>query len=112
MTPRRVLRFAHKELRETLRDRRTVTTLVLMPILLYPLLGVVFRQFFLINLADTAPVYRFGVGSERDGQLLEQLLRLGDWSPRPLRPASKLGPLVADSEPQVEMFVTNDLHRA
>ena len=35
----RAWRLARKELREILRDRRTVLTLILMPLLVYPLLG-------------------------------------------------------------------------
>src|SRR5207247_6339912 len=41
----RVGRLARKELSEILRDRRTIITLVLMPLLLYPLLSFAFRQF-------------------------------------------------------------------
>src|SRR5437868_14689434 len=41
----RVMRLARKELFEILRDRRTILTLVLMPLLLYPLLSFAFRQF-------------------------------------------------------------------
>ena len=37
-------RLALKELRESLRDRRTVVTLVLMPVLVYPVLGVLLRN--------------------------------------------------------------------
>jgi hypothetical protein len=43
----RVARLAMKELRETLRDRRTIITLVLMPLLVYPLLSLAFKQFLL-----------------------------------------------------------------
>ena len=41
----RIGRLARKELREILRDRRTIVTLVLMPLLLYPLLGIVIQKF-------------------------------------------------------------------
>ena len=41
----RIWRLAAKELRETLRDRRTITTLVLMPLLLYPILSLIFQNF-------------------------------------------------------------------
>jgi sodium transport system permease protein len=41
----RVGRLARKELSEILRDRRTVITLLLMPLLLYPLLSFAFQQF-------------------------------------------------------------------
>ncbi len=43
----RLRRLAQKELRETLRDRRTVITLLLMPLLVYPLISVIFRSFLL-----------------------------------------------------------------
>ena len=38
------MRLARKELRETLRDRRTTVTLILMPILVYPLLSLTFSR--------------------------------------------------------------------
>src|SRR5262245_6415962 len=41
----RLGRLVRKELLEILRDRRTIITLVLMPILLYPLLSLAFQQF-------------------------------------------------------------------
>lgn len=47
----RTLRLARKELREILRDRRTVITLVLMPLLVYPLLGIIMRNGVLSNLS-------------------------------------------------------------
>ncbi|MEO2014492.1 MAG: ABC transporter permease subunit/CPBP intramembrane protease [Fuerstiella sp.] len=47
----RTWRLATKELREILRDRRTVITLVLMPLLVYPLLGVILRKGLLNNLS-------------------------------------------------------------
>src|SRR5205823_2403990 len=74
---RRLLRLARKELRESLRDRRTILTLVLMPVLLYPLLGVSFRLFFLSHLgAGAAPEYRIGTCSEWEYRELGQLLAL------------------------------------
>lgn len=50
--PGRFFRLARKELRETLRDRRTILTLVLMPLFVYPLLGVTFQKFFISQLAQ------------------------------------------------------------
>lgn len=47
----RTWRLARKELREILRDRRTVITLVLMPLLVYPLLGVIMRKGVMSNLS-------------------------------------------------------------
>jgi sodium transport system permease protein len=43
----RLGRLMRKELSEILRDRRTIVTLVLMPLLLYPLLAMAFPQFLL-----------------------------------------------------------------
>ena len=41
----RISRLVLKELRETLRDRRTIVTLILMPLLVYPALSLVFQSF-------------------------------------------------------------------
>ena len=57
MTRSPLNRLALKELRESLRDRRTVVTLVLMPVLVYPLLGVLFRNVLIAtNPAEAGPV--------------------------------------------------------
>ena len=50
----RVVRLARKELTEILRDRRTILTLVAMPLLLYPLLSVAFLQFAFLGKAEAA----------------------------------------------------------
>lgn len=58
---RRWQRLALKELREILRDRRTIITLVLMPMLVYPLIGMTFQKFLVTQLTDTPRVeYRLG----------------------------------------------------
>ena len=49
----RLKRLTIKELRETLRDRRTIITLVLMPLLVYPILSMVFRTILMSTLEDT-----------------------------------------------------------
>jgi len=51
----RIWRLATKELRETLRDRRTISTLVLMPLLVYPILSLVFQNFLISSLGPAAP---------------------------------------------------------
>ncbi len=53
-------RLVRKELTEILRDRRTIVTLVLMPILVYPLIGVGFVQFFRAVAPTTDPQYMIG----------------------------------------------------
>ncbi len=68
-------RLALKELREILRDRRTIITLVLMPLFLYPLLGGVVQKVLLSNIAHMAggPVYILGFESEEDFRLFSQI---------------------------------------
>ncbi len=62
----RLWRLTRKELRETLRDRRTIITLVLMPLLVYPLLSVAFRQFFFSSsIKPTDLEWRIGGDSEQ-----------------------------------------------
>lgn len=48
----RFQRLTLKELREILRDRRTIITLVLMPVLVYPLLSLVIQRFMLTSAAS------------------------------------------------------------
>ena len=58
-SPFRIGRLMLKELRETLRDRRTIITLILMPLLVYPALSLVFKSFLLsgaIPLASDDPI--------------------------------------------------------
>jgi ABC-2 type transport system permease protein/sodium transport system permease protein len=77
---RRWLRLARNELREILRDRRTIFTLALTPLLLYPLLGIGFH--FLYGGGARAsegdvPVYRIGFETEPEGDLFGKILHRG-----------------------------------
>ena len=47
----RLRRLVLKELREILRDRRTIITLVVMPMLIYPLLAMVFQRFLITSIS-------------------------------------------------------------
>jgi len=58
----RIVRLALKELRETLRDRRTIATLLLMPLLVYPLLSLAFQRFLLSSVKPTASHNDFVLG--------------------------------------------------
>ena len=49
----RLKRLTLKELRETLRDRRTIVTLVLMPLLVYPILSLIFRTVLMSTLENS-----------------------------------------------------------
>src|ERR1700732_3428262 len=72
----RLIRLVRKELVEIIRDRRTIVTLVLMPLLLYPLLSVAFQQFFLASSIDPhrGLVYRLGFGTELEAKVFDQYL--------------------------------------
>lgn len=75
-TFRRATRLCIKELREILRDRRTIITLVLMPILVYPLLAVIFQRIMLTMapaVGQTTEV-AVGVDSLADAQDLDDLI--------------------------------------
>lgn len=75
----RLTRLALKELRETLRDRRTIITLVVMPLVLYPILALVFQRFLVTSLTNQGVVeYVIGVDSRRSIMQLDQQLQLGD----------------------------------
>jgi len=82
-------RLAMKELRETLRDRRTIVTLLLMPVLVYPLLSMAFQRFLLAGIRNQGqPVYEVAVSSaEVKGMLEEHLQRfpMRDESGKPVQ---------------------------
>jgi len=74
----RLWRLSLKELREILRDRRTIVTLVLMPLLLYPLLTVVFQQFFAAHVGtNRTPHYLVGFKNVQEAQYLAHILAQG-----------------------------------
>lgn len=75
---RRFWRLTRKELREILRDRRTILTLVLMPLLLYPVLSVAFQQLFLASSSGTtARQYVLGFVNEQEWKEFELFLERG-----------------------------------
>lgn len=100
----RVLRLARKELREILRDRRTIVTLIAMPILLYPLMSVLFLQFSLATrpLAKTTPIYHVGVLTTIEADLLKERLEHGKQALRRGKPAPNDKP--AATPPQIELL--------
>jgi sodium transport system permease protein len=72
-------RLTRKELAETLRDRRTIITLVLMPILVYPLLSIMFRQFLTASLGKpAASLVLIGVENDEHRSQLESWLTQGE----------------------------------
>ena len=74
----RLKRLVLKELREILRDRRTIITLVVMPILIYPLLAVVFQRFLVTSITVHENVdYVIGVDSGIAERILADQLQMG-----------------------------------
>jgi sodium transport system permease protein len=75
----RLLRMTRKELNESLRDRRTVITLLLMPVLLYPLLGIAFRQVLAgYSVEEVPPNYKIAfVSGEEYRSLVVRYLEAG-----------------------------------
>src|ERR1035438_4573378 len=74
-----IFRLARKELREILRDRRTIVTLIAMPLLLYPVMSVVFLQFSLASKATTAatPEYRVGALTSPEANAFQRRFEKG-----------------------------------
>ncbi len=107
----RVARLTLKELRETLRDRRTIVTLVLMPLLVYPLLSVAFKQFLLSNFQQATPTqWRIAVAGEAESKVLGYVLGHGH---RLLAAGSSTNQETDDPNPgELAIFVTSDLDDA
>lgn len=72
------LAFVIKELKETLRDRRTITTLLAMPILVYPLLGMGFRFLALKQTSVESPSYQIVIQTEDESSWLLSALNLSN----------------------------------
>lgn len=106
----RLWRLTLKELRETLRDRRTILTLILMPVLVYPLLGITFQKFFLTQFAVQEPTeYHVGFESmdaavyfrnafSQGNQILGREIRPGQ--PLPVKPGEPPDPSLNFIYPQ------------
>lgn len=111
----RLSRLALKELRETLRDRRTIVTLVLMPLLVYPTLSLIFKTFLLTNAgmfgSGEPMVYQFGYAGNASEEVVSEALgiigqRL-QYVKAEQREANQLeseneSPTVVDSDPQTK----------
>lgn len=113
----RLLRLTRKELSECLRDRRTVLTLVLMPVLLYPVLAIAFQQLILSRRVEKEwPLFRVAVAPGEGKSIgaywmrgLEHRLRRHD----PAGDANeKSPPPFLDPLPQMETFEREDVEAA
>ena len=74
----RLARLAAKELLEIMRDRRTIFTLVLMPLLVYPLLGTIVQKFMLNSFTNLQKIeYFIAVESDLELALLKRRVSRG-----------------------------------
>ncbi len=69
----RLLRLCQKELKETIRDRRTIVTLLLMPLLVYPIMSMALNR-FLLSSGEVDEGFTICVNSEVDSKILDQWL--------------------------------------
>lgn len=77
-TSGRVYRLCQKELRESLRDRRTIITLVLMPLLVYPLLSMILQRLLITTAPKSeADILRVGVENPALKGPLEETIAFG-----------------------------------
>jgi sodium transport system permease protein len=107
----RVLRMARKELREILRDRRTIITLIAMPILLYPLMFVVFLQFAPLASkvsSDSGPKYRIGLMTLAEEETFRNRLEFGK---RALRRGNGKNAEPATAKDKIKRFPQYELKR-
>ena len=111
---RHVRRLCVKELRETLRDRRTLATLVLMPLLVYPLLSITFHKLLLTSFQSIArPQYVVGVESEMLARQIQSLLDQGNGlirhdEPRPTDEPSHGNLRTLQIRPTIDWVITGD----
>src|SRR6056297_1618536 len=104
LKPTRLFRLCQKELRETLRDRRTIITLFLMPLLVYPLLSMALNRFLLSSGSPQGEAYTVGVATDREAGLLDQWIN----SPAAVPPQAVLD--ASDGElAQFEILVTDQV---
>lgn len=97
--------FTWKELCETLRDRRTTVTLFVMPVLLYPLVGLMLQFVAVSDASRRAPEYRIAIRTEEEAARLSSLMRAGDQLLRAQTPPT---PIIGDggaAEPTVQLLV-------
>jgi ABC-2 type transport system permease protein/sodium transport system permease protein len=112
----RLWRMCVKELRETLRDRRTLFTLILMPLLVYPLLSMALQRLILTSKPNTsAGSFLVGVSDPLDVERLGATIaagqqRIASDTYRPLRIEREPNPapVSPSSEPLVEWKVVVD----
>lgn len=105
------MRLTLKEMRETLRDRRTIITLLLMPVLLYPLLTLGFQRFVLSTAKNAQVTYVLGIESPEAEAILSECLRWADIARRQKPPKVEKPTPIPVREPVLQYELTNFLER-
>jgi len=100
---RQIFHLTRKELRETLRDRRTIITLLAMPLLLYPLLGLGFRYMAVLNARAETPHVRLAFESEDEALWVKHVLETTD----ALRESSEIDD-ITDARLEFDFLVAED----
>jgi ABC-2 type transport system permease protein/sodium transport system permease protein len=74
---RRLLRLVQKEVRESLRDRRTLATLILMPLIVYPILSLALQRLVVTSGLSGKPStkIRIAVATPEDAQQLVEMIQ-------------------------------------
>ncbi len=105
----RLWKLAQKELRETLRDRRTLLTLLVMPLITYPLVGSVLQKFMVSGLtAIERPVYRVVATDLELSQQVAAVLREAD-ELEESQPAEREGAAADSSSPRDQTLPASPL---
>lgn len=106
----RLARLARKEIRESLRDRRTLATLILMPLIVYPLLGMVIQKFAVSRIDTKQPEAVVLIHNQLALQDAVVLLRELPSEPSPQKRPDSLPPLptrltnpIASASPQIRI---------
>lgn len=113
--------FTLKELRETLRDRRTIITLLAMPLLLYPLLGIGMRFLAVQQKPASAQAITLALRTSEEAEWLKDALLRADQlfasDAAPKRAGDEEGSTsttatsttaASSSQPEPKWFVPND----
>lgn len=105
----RWFRMAQKELREILRDRRTIITLIGMPLLIYPLLGVTFQKLLVTQAtAKSKTEYRLCFANDRDARVFRHIFREAELLRHPDRRFGNPAELQAEGTPEDPIWVMLD----
>ncbi len=108
----RGLRLIAKEEREILSDRRTLFTLFIMPVLIYPLLAIGFREYFLVHANPSeGREFRIGFLSEQEGRWLWGYMGFSfdEWVPTDGSAPDLSGAENTDAKHRLSTFIAEDL---